>query len=285
MEYLSYIFWLIFLLSLFIPALQKRLLDAQRYGLMRQLEKKRQSRLITMIHRQETISFLGIPLFRYISIEDSEEVLRAIRLTDPETPIDLILHTPGGLVLASEQIAYALKRHPAKVTVFVPHYAMSGGTLIALAVDDIVMDPNATLGPVDPQVGSYPAASILEAVTSTQPNARIDANTLILADVSRKAMNQIRDTVACLLEERPKEIVDRIVENLASGRWTHDYPISRNQAKEMGLPVSDEMPMEVYALMRLFPQTSQRRPSVEYIPIPYRPEPSPPVREPRNRRG
>jgi len=43
------------------------------------------------------------------------------------------------------------------VTVFVPHYAMSGGTLIALTADEIVMDPNAVLGPVDPQIGNMPA--------------------------------------------------------------------------------------------------------------------------------
>ena len=67
-----------------------------------------------MIHRQETVGFLGVPLFRFIDIDDSEAVLRAIRMTPDETPIDLILHTPGGLVLASEQIAHALRQHPAR---------------------------------------------------------------------------------------------------------------------------------------------------------------------------
>src|SRR5439155_9771144 len=51
-----------------------------------------------------------------------------------------------------------------KVTVFVPHYAMSGGTLIALAADEVVMSPHAVLGPVDPQRGQYPAASLLRVV-------------------------------------------------------------------------------------------------------------------------
>jgi membrane-bound ClpP family serine protease len=109
-----------------------------------------------LIYRQESLSLLGIPLSRYITIEDSEQILRAIRLTPPDVPIDLILHTPGGLVLATEQIARALIRHPAKVTVFVPHYAMSGGTMLALAADEIVMDANAVLGPVNPQLGNFP---------------------------------------------------------------------------------------------------------------------------------
>jgi ClpP class serine protease len=131
---------------------------------------------------------------RFIDIQDSESVLRAIKLTDPKVPIDLILHTPGGLVLASEQIANALSRHPARVTVFVPHYAMSGGTLIALAANEIVMDENAVLGPVDPQVGQYPAVSILKVLENKDPN-KIDDNTMILADIAGKAVNQVKATI------------------------------------------------------------------------------------------
>ena len=148
------IFFLFFIAQFFIPLVQKRMLEARRQAAIRAIEQSRRSRLITMIHRQETMSFLGFPIARYIDIEDSEAVLRAIRLTPPEMPIDILLHTPGGLVLASEQIAFALKRRQGKVTAFVPHYAMSGGTLVALAADEIVMDPNAVLGPVDPQLGT-----------------------------------------------------------------------------------------------------------------------------------
>src|SRR3546814_3280297 len=86
---------------------------------------------------------LGFPLVRYIDIDDAEDVIRAIRDTDPETPIDIILHTPGGLVIASLQIASALSQHRGKVTAIVPQLAMSGGTLIALAADQIIMAPHA----------------------------------------------------------------------------------------------------------------------------------------------
>nr|WP_243664457.1 ATP-dependent Clp protease proteolytic subunit [Rhodothermus marinus] len=158
------LFFLFLILMSLTPALRQQILEARRAQIMRRLEQKRGSRVISLIHRQETVSLLGIGIHRYISIEDAEEVLRAIRLTDPACPIDMIVHTPGGLVLAAEQIAWALAQHPARVTVFVPHYAMSGGTLLALAADEIVMDPFAVLGPVDPQIGQYAAASILAAV-------------------------------------------------------------------------------------------------------------------------
>jgi hypothetical protein len=103
--------------------------------------------VITLIHRQETFSFLGLPLVRHIDIDDDESVLHAIRDTPRGRPIEIILHTPGGLVLAAGQIAIALADHDGPVTAAVPHYAMSGGTLIAMAADEIVMEGHAALGP------------------------------------------------------------------------------------------------------------------------------------------
>ncbi len=269
------IIWILVLLQVFIPLIQQRMQAARRLTAIRAIETRRKSRVITMIHRQETMSLLGLPIARYIDIEDSEQVLRAVRLTPPEMPIDLILHTPGGLVLAAEQIAWALKRHKGDVTVFVPHYAMSGGTLIALAADKIVMDPDAVLGPVDPQLGGqqggyYPAASILKALE--QPNPNRDDQTLILADIARKALRQVHQTVYnLLLEHQAPEKADELARTLSDGRWTHDYPINHDEAKSLGLPVSDAMPREVYELMELYPQARQRRPGVEFIPAPYRP--------------
>src|ERR671918_2962656 len=153
---------------------------AARDSVLDQFQQQRKSRVIALIHRQETISLFGVPVSSYIDIEDSEAVLRAIRLTPSEQPIDMILHTPGGLVLAAEQIARALAEHKGKVTVFVPHYAMSGGTLIALAADEIVMDANAVLGPVDPQIGDLPAASIVKLLESKKPSQVRDESMLVL---------------------------------------------------------------------------------------------------------
>lgn len=268
------IIWILVLLQVFIPLIQQRMQASRRLMALRTVETRRRSRVITMIHRQETMSLLGLPISRYIDIEDSEQVLRAVRLTPPEMPIDLILHTPGGLVLAAEQIAWALKRHKGDVTVFVPHYAMSGGTLIALAADKIVMDPDAVLGPVDPQLGGqqgyYPAASILKALE--QPNPNRDDHTLILADIARKALQQVHQTVYnLLLEHQTPERAEVLAQTLSDGRWTHDYPINHDEAKALGLLVSDDMPREVYELMELYPQSRQRRPGVEFIPVPYRP--------------
>src|SRR3989442_15594201 len=282
MDFLS-LFWMFLISSSLQPVIRQRILEMQRLRLFDQLERRRKSRVIALIHRQETLSLLGFPLERYITIEDSEAILRAIKLTEKDVPIDIILHTPGGLVLAAEQIAYALQKHPAKVTVFVPHYAMSGGTLIALAADEIAMDENAVLGPVDPQLGQHPAASILK-VLERKPIAEVDDDTVIMADIAEKAIRQVRSTVVELLRENmPADRAEQVATTLSSGVWTHDYPILVREAREMGLPVSTDVPEEIYHIMALYPQTAQRRPSVEYIPLPRSREDRPGPRGPKQR--
>ena len=271
---LSEIVLLLFFLFLLVPMVSQRLLAGRRYRAIQKLERTRGSRVITLIHRQESVSLLGIPLRRFIDVEDSEQVLRAIRLTPDTVPIDLVAHTPGGLVLASEQIARALHRHPAKVTVLVPHYAMSGGTLLALAADEIVMDENAVLGPVDPQVGQWPAASVIT-VAESKPLERVDDETLILADLARKAQSQIRDVVLSVLrDDFPEERAQYLTTELTSGKWTHDYPLTVETLVGLGLPVTTKLPVEAFELMDLYPQVGRQRPSVQYVPIPYKEPPA-----------
>src|SRR6266571_4425198 len=242
-------FWLLLAVVILLQLGGSRGVDRQRAAALGEFERERNSRVIAMIHRQESASFFGVPVADSINIDDSEAVLRAIRYTPPEQPLDIILHTPGGLVLAAEQIAKALVERKGKVTVFVPHYAMSGGTLIALAADEIVMDANAVLGPVDPQIGDMPAASIVKAVQ-----------------------------IQVLLKQMPEKQALQVAAVLSEGRWTHDFPITVQTARELGLKVSTEMPRRVYDLMELYPQGGGLRPSVWYVPLRRAPAglPSPP---------
>ena len=260
-----YFFWIFLIIIALQPIIRQKLLENARIKLIAEIEKKRNSRVILLVHRQETMSFLGFPIMRYIDIHDSEEVLRAIHLTDDGTPIDLVVHTPGGLAIAATQIARALSKHKGKVTVFVPHYAMSGGTLIALSADEIVMCEHAVLGPLDPQLGQYPAVSVLN-VLQKKPINEIDDSTLVLADQAEKAIRQMKEIIVeILLRKHPEIKAKDIAEKLVSGTWTHDYPISAEKAKELGLPVSTEMPKEILLLMNLYPQPVKQ--SVEYIPV------------------
>src|SRR6202020_2615248 len=225
------IFWLFFMFTSLQLVLRQRMMDAMRTRKIARLESQRNSRVILLLHRQETMRLLGFPIARYIDINDSEEVLRAIQMTDADVPLDVVLHTPGGLVLAALQIAKAVREHKARVTVFVPHYAMSGGTLIALAADEIVMCEHSVLGPIDPQLGESPAASLIK-VVEQKPMAKIDDRTLVLADVGRKAIAQVKQAASELLTRRlAAEQSDALAEKLTAGTWTHDYPIWASTAK------------------------------------------------------
>jgi ClpP class serine protease len=262
-------FWLtlLFVVLLQVFGGSGRGLEKQRNAAIARIEDARKSRVIAMIHRQESASVLGVPVGGSISIDDSEAILRAIRLTPPEQPIDIILHTPGGLVLAAEQIAKALVERKGKVTVFVPHYAMSGGTLIALAADEIVMDANAVLGPVDPQLGDMPAASIIKVVETKGPQ-HVGDEFLMLADMAQKARIQVASFVAqVLMKQMPEKQSVQVATILTEGRWTHDFPITVQAARQLGLKVSTEMPLTMYELMDLYPQGGGIRPSVWYVPL------------------
>ncbi len=268
----SDLFWIVFAFMALQPVLQKRFLENMRQRKIAEIESQRGSRVILLVHRQETMSFLGFPIMRYIDINDSEAVLSAIKLTDDEVPLDIILHTPGGLVLAATQIARAIEAHPAKVTVFVPHLAMSGGTLIALAADEIVLCDYSALGPIDPQLGGRPAASLIK-VAEQKADKDVEDETLMLADIGRKAIAQIEETAFRLLKDKmPPEKAREIARMLSEGRWTHDYPIFAEEARQIGLPVSTEMPDSVLSMMALYPQPVKTIPSVEYLPDP-RPAP------------
>jgi ClpP class serine protease len=258
--------WLFFILASLQPVLERTRLAAQRQRRLGRLSEARGGTVITMIHRQETMSLLGFPLVRYIDIDDAESVLRAIGETREGQPIEIVLHTPGGVVLAASQIAAALADHPGRVTAVVPHYAMSGGTLIALGADEIVLDPHSALGPVDPQLGQYAAASIVR--VAAQPGQH-DDQTLILADVSRKALVQVERFTRRLLERHmAPERAREVARLLSTGTWTHDHPLQASDVQALGLPVRLGVPEEERELMRLYPQPRGREPSVEYVPAP-----------------
>ena len=263
---LSSLFLIFFIILVLQPLFTGRWYTLRRAQAIRAIEKAHGSRVITMIHRQEKRSLFGFAVSRHIDLEDAQTVIAAIKETPDDTPIDLIIHTPGGLVLAAMQIARAVEAHPAKVTAYVPVYAMSGGTLIALAADEIVMGEFSVLGPIDPQILGLPAASIVKARDS-KPVADVFDLTLVLADVGEKAVAQVkRGAVELLTPRLEQSAAETIAEKLTGGYWTHDYALTASEARALGLPVKVGMPVQVMEFMKLYPQPIQQS-GIEYLPI------------------
>ena len=219
---------------------------ATRRAIMAAMEAERGTRVIPLIHRREPWSSEKDD--EHITVEDSEFVLMRIRETPKDRPIDLILHTPGGLALAAEMIAMALHYHPAKVTVMVPFYAMSGGTLIALAADEILMENYSVLGPVDPQIAGFPSGSLIR-IVSRKPLETIQDQTIILSDIARMAVENVQAFVRWLLKEKmDKGWAEKVAEFLTGGYMAHDTPITMAVAQDLGLKVTEGVPSRVYEL-------------------------------------
>jgi ClpP class serine protease len=239
----STLMWVLLAAMVLQPLLMGRWFSLKRVQAIRGIEKANGSRVITMIHRQEKRSLFGFSVSRHIDLEDAQTIIAAIKETPPAMPIDLVLHTPGGLVLAAMQIARAVEAHPGKVKVYVPVYAMSGGTLIALAADEIVLGEFSVLGPIDPQIAGLPAASIVRA-RDAKPVEHVFDLTLVLDQAA----------------------AEELAAKLAGGHWTHDYALTADEARQLGLPVKVGMPLEIMELMKLYPQPVQRS-GVEFLPI------------------
>jgi ClpP class serine protease len=267
---MSLLFILLLLYAVIYPQSQLKQIRMRRISKLKVMEKLHGCKVLTMIHRREAISVFGLPVYQYIDEEDAEQILRWIRQYQ-DYPLELILHTPGGQLHASIQIARALRRHPKNTKVIIPHYSMSGGTIIALAANEIVMDKDAVIGPIDPQIGdfmrgTFPAPSWIYAAETKKEKA--DDTTLVMSDISRKALKLTRDVAKELLEGKiqpgssGESRLDEVVDKLVSGEMIHSFPLSAAEAKAIGLPISTDFPQEVHEFMKLFKPVKR---NVEYV--------------------
>ena len=232
---------------------------AWRRRIIEELEQERGTKVVTMIHKKELWTEPGQE--PEIGIEDTETILQEMRRVPPETPVDFIIHTPGGYALAAQMMAMAIKFHPAKVTVIVPFYAMSGGSLMSLAAGEIRMEKYSVLGPVDPQIptpdGMYPAGT-LAALVKTKPIQNITDRMIIMSDVANLEIENAKAFVMWLLDGKmDKEQAERVAEFLARGSMSHGTPITLDVARAIGLNVVEGIPDKVYELFKTFAFTGQ----------------------------
>lgn len=127
-----------------------------------------------------------------INDNDMNGFMNAIAGLDKNKGLDLIIHTPGGVVTATESIVnYLRKIFKNDIRVIVPHMAMSAGTMIACASKEIIMGKESSLGPVDPQYHNVPAQGVLkEFERAIQETINIPNKSLIW----REIINQYRPT-------------------------------------------------------------------------------------------
>ncbi len=255
---------LLILLIFLYPRVLRAFRRKRRIINIARLEKKRGTKVISLVHSDSGSPILDMLFGRFISTVDSQEIIKTLRKIPDDKPVDILLHTPGGMVLAAHQIAEALLKHKGEVNIHIPYYAMSGGTYLALAATNIYMPKTANLGPINPQIGRFPAVSIKEVLEKKDPKD-IDDQTLILGDVSEKAISEVRENARSILTKNDysKEQSDEILEELMSENYTHSRMIDYDLVKKIGLRVSEEVPEGFYKILDLY--GIGRNSSVEHL--------------------
>lgn len=216
--------------------------EAYKLGVERKIAEfsaARQSTVIKIVHHDPD---------EYVDHDTAVNVIDVLRRAGPDAKIDVVLHTPGGISSATQQILHALLNHKGPKTAYVPYRAKSAGTMIALACDEIVMGPSAVLGPIDPQYSWLPAHYLAE-LPSEKSADRISDEMLVLSKMAKQAMKEARRFACEYVNDAHKQDgTCSLTDDLIGGGRNHDYPILPDEAKSFGLKVRTNMPDACYGI-------------------------------------
>jgi len=183
---------------------------------------------------------------------DVTQVLETVNTLDKKIPIDVILHTHGGLVGPTMQIAEVLAKRR-KTRTYVPFFAHSGGTLIALSTEKIFMGKGAALGPIDVQFAGRPAHDIIRIVEELGNDASAEWRSL--AKNAKRVLKDWSSDVCKLINKSHKGWFGRrgcaLAVTLTSGEMYHGRSINFSEAKKLHINVSDDFAKSVFALLNV----------------------------------
>lgn len=233
----------------------------RRHELIRKIEAARKSRVLTYVCSDRT----------GLSTQLGEDAIRpmydVVRRLGAVDRLDLFLYSRGGAVEVPWRIVSMLREHCQRLGALIPFRAYSAATLIAIGCDEIVMGPKAELGPIDPVL---PRQAVHEGSATTEEDVLVEdvmsyvaflknaglTSESLLAEQMRilserlspwtvgkvyRMYAHIRQVAAKMLSGHAsplgEEVVSRIVDTLAERGYSHGHAITRNEAKELGLPL------------------------------------------------
>lgn len=192
--------------------------------------------------------------------EDRNGFMMAIHELDVSKGLDLILHTPGGSISATQSIvSYLREKFERNIRAIIPHTAMSGGTIIACAAKEILMARHSSIGPIDPQIRGIPAKGVLVEFERAFEEICADPRR---ATVWQPILNKYTPTFLgncknaiewseqftreqlssnMFFGSRGKKVkIDRIIKSLTEYQEvkTHDRQIGYEEAKKIGLKIT-----------------------------------------------
>jgi hypothetical protein len=196
-----------------------------------------------------------------INDNDKNGFMTVINGMDRSKGLDLILHTPGGLVAATESLQKYLKSMFGNdIRAIIPQIAMSGGTMLSCACKSIVMGKQSNLGPIDPQFGTTPASGVIEEFTRALSDVKKDPSSILVwkeilqkyqptfIGECEKAILWAKSMVTEWLKENmflndPKKddkvgiIVDYLSDH--NSTFSHGRHIHADELKSLGLKIED----------------------------------------------
>jgi ClpP class serine protease len=192
-----------------------------------------------------------------VSDKDKSGFMLTINKLDRTNGLDLILHTPGGDIAATESLVdYLYSMYGNDIRVIVPQISMSAGTMIAFASKEIVMGKHSNLGPIDPQMGGLACQAVLNEFEQAKEDIKQNPQSAALWQViigkyhptflgaCKQAIEWSEKMVYLWLknnmcagdEERVKKIVDTFSNH--TEQKSHSRHISKKECEEVGLNVT-----------------------------------------------
>lgn len=196
---------------------------------------KRMLKQNVMLIRHNQSSFLSPQMINRKDIGDIAKAFTKFK----GKPFTLVLQTPGGEVFSGMLISRMLKNYKGKITSLVPHYSMSGGTILALSTDAIKMSRHACLGPVDPQIGGlldYGSAKGWKDVVKLKKGRSKDSS-IIYKLIGSQVEKDIRDYIYGLIPDR------KFARFMTSGGMQHGSALTFDRLKQTGL--SEHIPLSL----------------------------------------
>jgi ClpP class serine protease len=220
-----------FLLILYFP----QIISAFSVGGLGKISKLTKRNVVMIKHTEAAL--FSQSMIDQQCLRDMSQVMNKMEGKD----FDLILHTPGGDVFSSLAISRIIKQYPGRIRAIIPLYSMSGGSLLALSCKELLMSPNACIGPIDPQLGSlfkFGSAAAWEKIVKFKGKKAEDQSisfAMMGKQYTKSIAAHLNKIIGFDLATTQK---NKLIQFLTDGSIEHAYPLTITDLKGFGLPIN-----------------------------------------------
>lgn len=224
-----------------------------------------------------------------VNDKDKSGLMLTIHRLDKAKGLDLILHTPGGDIAATESLVdYLYSMFGKNIRVIVPQISMSAGTMIALSSSQIIMGKHSNLGPIDPQMGTLACQAVLDEFEQAKDDIKVNPHSAPLWQViigkyhptflrtCKQAIDwseqMVSEWLAFNMSEKQPEKIPAIMDLFSNHKKqkTHARHISKKQCEDVGLNImslEDDQALQdaVLTTHHAFMHTFSHTPTVKII--------------------